>query len=192
MKRSLCPMWVGGRYNKFARRKVVKQCALLVKLFDGDLQATLKVGRPTWNCRTNGKAAGELLKVNGISQSDYDQALLQVHSINADIEVLKAQIRKTEILAPFDGLSLEKHQCRRASHAFNAHCHHSRGAHPQAGFQRSGKNIKTNWNRGSKWPLPFKATRQNMMRRSWPRKRASMRTPATSMPGRWSRMPMPS
>jgi membrane fusion protein (multidrug efflux system) len=45
-----------------------------------------------------------LIKVNGISQLDYDQAVLQVHSIKADIEVIKAQIRKTEVLAPFDGM----------------------------------------------------------------------------------------
>ena len=50
------------------------------------------------------KRQAELLKVSGISQSDYDQAVLQIHSINADIEILKAQIRKTEIYAPFDGV----------------------------------------------------------------------------------------
>ena len=46
----------------------------------------------------------ELMKVNGISQLDYDQSVLQVHSIKADIEVLKVQIRKTEVHAPFDGV----------------------------------------------------------------------------------------
>lgn len=45
-----------------------------------------------------------MIKINGISQADYDQAVLQVNSINADIEVLKVQIRKTEVRAPFDGL----------------------------------------------------------------------------------------
>lgn len=47
---------------------------------------------------------GELIKVSGISQFDYDQSELQINSIKGDIEVLKAQIRKTEILAPYDGV----------------------------------------------------------------------------------------
>jgi membrane fusion protein, multidrug efflux system len=45
----------------------------------------------------------ELLKVNGISQNDYDQTGLQLNAIRAEIEVQKALIRKTEVLAPFDG-----------------------------------------------------------------------------------------
>ena len=43
------------------------------------------------------------MKVNGISQLDYDQTVLQVNSIEADVDVMKVQIRKTEILAPYDG-----------------------------------------------------------------------------------------
>jgi membrane fusion protein (multidrug efflux system) len=50
------------------------------------------------------KRNAELLKVNGLSQADYDQSALQVHSINADIDLIKAQIRKTEIMAPYDGI----------------------------------------------------------------------------------------
>ena len=46
----------------------------------------------------------ELLKVNGLSQYDYDQTFLQVNSIKADIEVEKSLIRKSVILAPFDGV----------------------------------------------------------------------------------------
>ena len=98
---------VGGRVVtiNLPEGKFVKQCALLVKLFDGDLQANLKKSVAQLEiAEQTEKRQAELLKVNGISQSDYDQALLQVHSINADIEVLKAQIRKTEILAPFDGV----------------------------------------------------------------------------------------
>jgi membrane fusion protein (multidrug efflux system) len=82
--------------------KSVKQGTLLVKLFDGDLQASLKKSNAQLEiAEQTEKRQAELLKVSGISQSDYDQALLQVHSIN---EILKAQIRKTEIYAPFDGV----------------------------------------------------------------------------------------
>jgi membrane fusion protein (multidrug efflux system) len=45
-----------------------------------------------------------LLKVNGVSIEEHDQAVLQVHSVQADIGVTQAQLRKTEILAPFDGI----------------------------------------------------------------------------------------
>jgi membrane fusion protein, multidrug efflux system len=82
----------------------VKKGTLLVKLFDGDLQANLmksetqlQIEEETLSRQT------ELLKVNGISQTDYDQTRLQVSSIKDDIEVLKVQIGKTEIVAPFDG-----------------------------------------------------------------------------------------
>jgi membrane fusion protein (multidrug efflux system) len=43
------------------------------------------------------------MKVNGISQLDLDQTILQINSTKADIEILKVQINKTEIRAPFDG-----------------------------------------------------------------------------------------
>jgi membrane fusion protein (multidrug efflux system) len=85
--------------------KFVKQGVLLVKLFDDDLQASLKKSTAQLEiAQQTEKRQAELLKVSGISQSDYDQAVLQIHSINADIEIIKAQLRKTEVLAPFDGL----------------------------------------------------------------------------------------
>lgn len=45
----------------------------------------------------------ELLKINGISQQDYDLSLLQLNNIKADIELLKVNIAKTEIKAPYTG-----------------------------------------------------------------------------------------
>jgi membrane fusion protein, multidrug efflux system len=82
----------------------VKKGTLLVKLFDGDLQANLskaqtqlQIAQQTLDRQT------ELLKVSGISQADFDQTRLQVNSIKDDIAVLKVQIGKTEIVAPFDG-----------------------------------------------------------------------------------------
>jgi membrane fusion protein (multidrug efflux system) len=85
--------------------KFVKQGTLLVKLFDGDLQAGLKKAQTQLDiAEQTQKRQSELIKINGISQSDYDQAVLQVSSISADIEVLKVQISKTELRAPFDGV----------------------------------------------------------------------------------------
>jgi membrane fusion protein (multidrug efflux system) len=76
-----------------------------VKLFDGDLTAGLKKLQTQLEiAEQTKKRQTELLKVSGISQLEYDQTDLQVHSIMDDIEVLKAQISKTEITAPFDGV----------------------------------------------------------------------------------------
>lgn len=77
---------------------------LLVKLFDGDLQAQLKKSQAQLELEEQTeKRQSELMKVNGISQLDLDQTILQINSIKADIEVLKVQIHKTEVYAPFDG-----------------------------------------------------------------------------------------
>jgi membrane fusion protein (multidrug efflux system) len=85
--------------------RLVKQGTLLVKLFDDDLQANLKKTKTQLEiAEQTQKRQNELIKISGISQSDYDQAVLQVNSINADIEILKVQIRKTEVRAPFDGV----------------------------------------------------------------------------------------
>jgi membrane fusion protein, multidrug efflux system len=82
----------------------VKQGTLLIKLFDGDLQAQLQKSQAQLQIEQQmQKSQSELMKVNGISQLDYDQTVLQINSIKADIEVLKVQILKTEVHAPFDG-----------------------------------------------------------------------------------------
>jgi membrane fusion protein, multidrug efflux system len=83
----------------------VKKGTLLVKIFDGELQSQLKkaqtqleIAQQTLSRQT------ELLKIDGISQLEYDQTRLQVNSIKDDIDLLKVQISKTEILAPYDGV----------------------------------------------------------------------------------------
>ncbi|HTE13236.1 MAG TPA: efflux RND transporter periplasmic adaptor subunit, partial [Chitinophagaceae bacterium] len=45
----------------------------------------------------------QLIKIQGISQQDYDASLLNVNNIKADIEITQATIIKTEIRAPFNG-----------------------------------------------------------------------------------------
>ena len=85
--------------------KFVKEGTLLIKLFDEDLQAQLHKSQSQLQItEQTQERQEELVKVNGISQSDYDQTRLQVNSIKADIEVLKVQIRKTEVNAPYDGV----------------------------------------------------------------------------------------
>ncbi len=85
--------------------KFVKEGTLLVKLFDDDLQANLKKFQTQLALQEKiYKRQSELYEVNGISQNDYELTGLQLNSLKADIEVQKALIRKTAILAPFDGV----------------------------------------------------------------------------------------
>ncbi|MEO8852574.1 MAG: efflux RND transporter periplasmic adaptor subunit [Ginsengibacter sp.] len=82
----------------------VSKGTLLARLFDGDLQAQLqKLSIQLKVAEKTQERQEELLKIGGISQQDYDLSVLDVSSIKADMEVLKASIDKTIIRAPFDG-----------------------------------------------------------------------------------------
>ncbi|MCW5906785.1 MAG: efflux RND transporter periplasmic adaptor subunit [Chitinophagales bacterium] len=84
---------------------VVAKGALLVKLFDADLQAQLKkllLQKET--AEKTETRLKQLLAANGIGQQEYDNALIQLNNIKADIEQTQAQISKTEIRAPFSGV----------------------------------------------------------------------------------------
>jgi len=82
----------------------VKAGTLLVKLFDGDLQAQLKkLAVQLTIAEATEKRQKELLSINGTSQQDYDNASLNVNNIKADMELLKVRISQTEVRAPFNG-----------------------------------------------------------------------------------------
>lgn len=98
---------ISGRITKInlPEGKFVKSGTLLVKLFDEDLQANMKKLKTQLSIQEKVYLRqSELLKVNGISQNEYDLLGLQISGIKADIEYQKAMIRKTEIFAPFDGI----------------------------------------------------------------------------------------
>jgi membrane fusion protein (multidrug efflux system) len=82
----------------------VTRGSLLAKIYDGDLQATLKKLQVQLQiAEQNEQRSLQLLKIQGISQQDHDASLLNVNNIKADIEVTRATVIKTEIRAPFDG-----------------------------------------------------------------------------------------
>jgi membrane fusion protein (multidrug efflux system) len=82
----------------------VSKGTLLVKLFDGDLQAQLKKLQVQLAIREKTEQRqAELLKINGISQQEYDLSVLDVSNIKADIELIQTSIAKTELRAPFTG-----------------------------------------------------------------------------------------
>jgi membrane fusion protein, multidrug efflux system len=97
---------------------VVGKGTLLAKLYDGDLQARmkslnvqlkkseiqLKIAQQTED------RSAKLLKIQGISQQDYDMTLLQVNNIMADMGIINAQMgeiranmTKLNIYAPYSG-----------------------------------------------------------------------------------------
>ncbi len=83
---------------------VVRRGTLLARLFDGDLQAQLhKLSVQLQIAKKTQERQNQLLKIGGISQQDYDLSLLDVSTIQADMQILQASINKTIIRAPFDG-----------------------------------------------------------------------------------------
>jgi membrane fusion protein (multidrug efflux system) len=89
----------------FEEGRSVKKGALLLKINDADLQATLKknIIRRDF-AKDKEYRLQELLKRNLTSQQDYDVVLNDLNAINVDIEYTNALIAKTEIHAPFDGI----------------------------------------------------------------------------------------
>lgn len=84
--------------------QTVKQGTVLVKLLDADLQAQVKkLEIQLETAKATEARQKSLLGVKGITQQEYDLTVLQINSLNADIDIIKTQIAKTEIKAPFDG-----------------------------------------------------------------------------------------
>ncbi len=84
--------------------KTVARGTLLVKLFDGDLQAQLQKLQVQLDiAQKTAERQNALLKIGGISQQDADLSELAVNNLKADIELVKVNIVKTRIVAPYDG-----------------------------------------------------------------------------------------
>ena len=78
---------------------------LLLKLNDADLRASL--ARTTYSrelAKLKEQRYSQLLSRHVVTQNDYDAALSDVNVEQANIDLYKAQIEKTEIRAPFDGV----------------------------------------------------------------------------------------
>jgi membrane fusion protein (multidrug efflux system) len=98
---------VAGTIIQFAIKegKRVKKGDMLVKLNDAELQAQLKRAQSRKTLAVAQEARQkQLLEIKSISQNDYDIALNELNSIKAEIELIQAQIRRTEIRAPFNGV----------------------------------------------------------------------------------------
>jgi membrane fusion protein (multidrug efflux system) len=83
---------------------VVAKGALLVKLFDQDLQAQLRKLEVQLQIAIKSvERQRELLAINGVSQQDFDLSALAVDNLKADIQTTRISIAKTEIRAPYEG-----------------------------------------------------------------------------------------
>ncbi|HUR11867.1 MAG TPA: efflux RND transporter periplasmic adaptor subunit [Flavitalea sp.] len=84
--------------------RVVRKGTILVRLFDGDLQAQLKKLEVQLSiAEKTVERYRELLKISGISQQEVDLSELQANNLRADINLIKVDIGRTQIRAPFDG-----------------------------------------------------------------------------------------
>ena len=97
---------ISGRITQLNLKEgaLVQKGSLLVKLYDADLQAELKKLKVQLQiAEKTEERQRELLNIGGIAQQDYDLSLLQVSNIKADMELIRVNIGKTEIRAPYSG-----------------------------------------------------------------------------------------
>lgn len=98
---------VAGRITQLNIREgqPVAQGTLLVKLYDADLRAQLqRLYVQQENAQRTEERNKQLLQRGGISQQEYDIVVTTLKSALADIEMVKANLRRTEVRAPFSGV----------------------------------------------------------------------------------------
>lgn len=88
----------------FKEGSYVKKGDLILKINDADLAAQLKrIKLQIELAEKNEDRQAQLLKIQGVSQQEYDAVLNQLNTLKAEKELLEAQIAKTEVRAPFSG-----------------------------------------------------------------------------------------
>jgi membrane fusion protein (multidrug efflux system) len=88
----------------FTEGAEVKKGMVLLKIDDRDLQAQFnKVSVQEKMARDDEYRKGKLLDIKAISQEEYDIALNQLKSVEAEKKILEAQLAKTVIIAPLSG-----------------------------------------------------------------------------------------
>jgi len=98
---------ISGRltYLNATEGRTVGKGTLIAKIYDGDLVANLnKLRVQAQVAEQTAKRYAELLKINGISQQEYDLTALQINNIRADMAIVRSNITRTEVRAPFSGV----------------------------------------------------------------------------------------
>jgi membrane fusion protein, multidrug efflux system len=89
----------------FEEGKPVKKGMLLVKINDQDLQAQLnKLYHDQILAKDDVFRKQKLLEMQAVSQEEYDKAANQLGIVEDEMDLIKSQIAKTEIYAPFSGM----------------------------------------------------------------------------------------
>lgn len=84
--------------------KMVDNNQLLIKINDSELQAQLQRAQYRLDLAIDREGRQrKLLEKGGISQEDYDATLNEVNVLKSEVQLIQAQIDKTEIRAPFRG-----------------------------------------------------------------------------------------
>ena len=88
----------------FAEGEFVAKGKLLVKINDQELQAELQKAQYIENlAQSDENRKRQLLEGRGISQEEYEISQNRLKTAQAEVDLIKAQIAKTEIVAPFAG-----------------------------------------------------------------------------------------
>jgi len=89
----------------FDEGTLVKKGDLLLKINDQDLQAQLdKLYHDESLAKDDVFRKQKLLEMKAVSQEEYDKATNQLGIVEDEMALIKAQIAKTEIIAPFTGI----------------------------------------------------------------------------------------
>jgi len=89
----------------FEEGRAAEQGQLLVKINDSELQAQRRRAQFQLNLAEQREQRQErLLERGGISQEEYDATVNEVNVLISELDLIDAQIDKTEIRAPFEGM----------------------------------------------------------------------------------------
>ena len=97
---------VSGRVTGvyFKEGSNVAQGSVLLRIYDADLQAQLqKLQVQLKTAEQTAERYGALLKINGVSQQEYDISVLNANNIKADMNIIRTDIARTTVRAPFSG-----------------------------------------------------------------------------------------
>jgi membrane fusion protein (multidrug efflux system) len=89
----------------FTEGSKVRKGQTLITLFDADILAAIqKLKKQKALQEKLLERQQALLKIGGISQQDFETTQTNIATIDADIAVQEAELRRTKIIAPFDGV----------------------------------------------------------------------------------------
>lgn len=96
-----------GKITKinFREGNTVRKGELLVQINDEEIRAQIEKQRYMQKLnKDNEFRQRQLFKKEAISQEEYDNALNRLNTTISDIKLLEAQLQKTRVYAPFDGI----------------------------------------------------------------------------------------